>query len=357
MNSLTIFPAMTVVFAITAVFMYALRPLASSIGLIVHPSGRRSQASDVPVIGGVAMFVGVFAGLTLIHGPNAGHFALFVACLALVAISSLDDCFSLPASVRVATQVTAVVIMVYGGGLQLNDIGNPFGTGIISMGGFTLIATVIVAVTTINAYNLVDGVDGLAGSLALIGLSAVVLIGGIGASSTHVALMLAVAIVGFLMFNFPINGKRPLRTFMGDAGSTFLGFAIVWVALSISQESERLVSPVYCLWFAAIPIFDCLTCFVRRSLARKSPLTSARDHFHDALFRGGMGARQVVTVLVGLQLLYTAAAVAAHYSAIPDVAMFATWSVLGLTQRRVIKKVAELYKHRSSQRKHRALAT
>jgi UDP-GlcNAc:undecaprenyl-phosphate GlcNAc-1-phosphate transferase len=210
----------------------------------------------------------------------------------------------------------------------------------------------------INAYNLVDGVDGLAGSLALIGLSAVVFIGGIGASSTHVALMLSVAIVGFLIFNFPMNGKRPLRTFMGDAGSTFLGFAIVWVALSVSQGSERLVSPVYCLWFAAIPIFDCLTCVVRRSLAGKSPLTSSRDHFHDKLFRGGMGVRQVLAVLAGLQLLYAAAAVAAHYSsAIPDVAMFATWSVLGLTQRQVIKKVAELYKHRSSQRKHRALAT
>ena len=85
MNSLNIFPSMTVAFAITSVFMYALRPVAISIGLIDRSSGRRSQMGDVPIIGGVAMFIGVFAGLTLIHGSSAGLFALFVACLALVA--------------------------------------------------------------------------------------------------------------------------------------------------------------------------------------------------------------------------------------------------------------------------------
>ena len=347
---------MTIAFAVTAAFMFVLRPLANSIGLIDHPGGRKAHVGNVPIIGGVAMFFGVFVGLTLIQGPSAELFSLFVACLMLVAIGALDDRFGLPTTVRFTTQIAAALIMVYGGGLQLHDIGDPFGIGVLSLNGFSLIATVIVTVTVINAYNFVDGVDGLAGSLALIGLFAVAIAGGVGASSTAVALMIATAIVGFLVFNFPMNGNRRLRSFMGDAGSTFLGFAIVWVALSVSQGSDGIISPVYCLWFAAIPIFDCMTCFVRRLRRHKSPLTPGRDHFHHVLVRSGMRARQVLAVLVGLQLLYAVTALAGHYAGVPDFVMFAAWAVLGLTQRRVINKVASWYHHLPSQRKRLASA-
>ena len=231
-----------------------------------------------------------------------------------VAIGGLDDRFGLPKTVRFASEIAAVLVMVYGGGLQLHDIGAPFGTGILSMGGFSLIATVVVTVTIINAYNFVDGADGLAGLLVLIGLIAVAIVGGAGASSTAIALLVSTAIVGFLVFNFPMNGNRRLRSFMGDAGSTFLGFAIVWVALSVSQGSDGIISPVYCLWFAAIPIFDCLTRFVRRLVRHVSPLTPGRDHFHHVLYRSGMGVRRVLAVLAGLQLLYAVTALTGRKS-------------------------------------------
>ena len=336
---------MTVAFAVTAAFMFALRPLANSFGLLDHPGGRKAHVGNVPIIGGLAMFIGVFVGLTLIQGPSAELFTLFVACLLLVAIGALDDRFGLPKTVRFAAQVAAALIMVYGSGLQLHDIGDPFGIGVLSLNGFSLIATVIVTVTIINAYNFVDGVDGLAGSLVLIGLMAVAIAGGVGASSTAIALMVATAIVGFLVFNFPMNGNRRLLSFMGDAGSTFLGFVIVWVALSVSQGSERIISPVYCLWFAAIPIFDCVTCFVRRLLHHKSPLMPGRDHFHHALQRGGLNVRQTLGVLVGLQAMYAATALTGHFAGIPDFAMFAGWSILGLSQCCVIRAIAIYHRY------------
>ncbi|MCH7822674.1 MAG: undecaprenyl/decaprenyl-phosphate alpha-N-acetylglucosaminyl 1-phosphate transferase, partial [Proteobacteria bacterium] len=205
----------------------------------------------------------------------------------LVVVGGLDDRFGLPATVRFATEIAAALIMVYAGGLQLHDIGDPFGVGVLSLDGFSLIATVIVTVTIVNAYNFVDGADGLAGLLVLIGLIAVAIVGGAGASSTAIALLASTAIVGFLVFNFPVNGNRRLRSFMGDAGSTFLGFIIVWVALGVSQGPDRFISPVYCLWFAAIPVFDCLTRFVRRLVRHVSPLTPGRDHFHHVLYRSG----------------------------------------------------------------------
>ena len=127
---------------------------------------------------------------------------------------------------------------------------------------------------------------------------------------------------------------------MGDAGSTFLGFTIVWITLGISQGPDRLISPVHCLWFAAIPIFDTFTCFVRRIAAGKSPFKPGRDHFHHTLKNGGMTGRQVLAVLALLQAVYAAAGLIGYYTAIPDVIMFATWSALGVTQRFAIKYAA-----------------
>ena len=230
--------------------------------------------------------------------------------------------------------------MTYGAGLALASIGNPFGLGEILLGPFALLGTLVVAITVVNAYNLVDGADGLAGILASIALIAVAIVGGFGVASTGIALTVLAAILGFLIFNFPVKLNRPVRAFMGDAGSTFLGFTVVWVTMGISQGSEALISPVVGLWFASIPVFDCLTCFVRRSMAGKSPFKPGRDHFHHTLNRGGFHVRQTLAILGGLQALYATVAVFAFLAGVPDVILFAAWAILGLTQLMVIRAIA-----------------
>jgi UDP-GlcNAc:undecaprenyl-phosphate GlcNAc-1-phosphate transferase len=98
------------------------------------------------------------------------------------------------------------------------------------------------------------------------------------------------------------------------------------------------------LWFAAIPIFDCFTCFVRRVLKKKSPFTPGRDHFHHTLKRGGLSIRQTLGILVSLQLLYTTIGLAGHFGGVPDYVMFAAWSVLGVTQRMVLLAIAKFHR-------------
>jgi len=198
----------------------------------------------------------------------------------------------------------------------------------------------MVGVTVINAYNLVDGADGLAGILASIALVAVAVVGGVGVASTGIALTVFAAIVGFLIFNFPVKLNRPVRAFMGDAGSTFLGFTVVWVTMGVSQGPAALISPVVGLWFASIPIYDTLTCLVCRSMTRKSPFKPGRDHFHHILHRGGFGVRQTLGILGGIQALYATIAVVAHFAGVPDVVFFTVWAILGLTQRKVIRTIA-----------------
>jgi UDP-GlcNAc:undecaprenyl-phosphate GlcNAc-1-phosphate transferase len=331
---------MTVAFGVTVAFMFALRPVAQSVGLVDRPGGRKSHSGDVPIIGGIAMFVGMFTGIHILTGIDAAVSSVVIASLILVSIGVTDDKYAVPAPVRFVAQISAVLIMVYGANLALYELGDPFGAGLISLGPFTLIFTMAVALTMINAYNLIDGADGLAGTLALIALLALALISGASSFAGGVSLTICAAIIGYLLFNFPLSWNRSVRSFMGDAGSTLLGFTVVWVALGISQGADRLISPVHCLWFASIPIYDCMTCFVRRSLAGKSPFTPGRDHFHHTLLRGGLKVRQTLALLTGLQALYAGVGLLGHFVGVPDVAMFAAWSVLGLSQRFVIKSIA-----------------
>ena len=286
--------------------------------------------------------------------PNAAYeyLPLFVASSILVLIGLVDDKYNIPATVRMSAQIAVVLVMVYGAGLSLASIGDPFGTGEIAMGRFTLLFTMLVTLTMINAYNLVDGIDGLAGSLALIALVAVSIAAGATHPAMAVALVTVAAIVGFLIFNLPVTWNRQMRCFMGDAGSTLLGFTIVWITLGISQGADRSISPVHALWFASIPVFDLLTCFVRRILKGKSPFTPGRDHFHHTLKRGGFEQRETLIILAALQTVYASIALAAHFASVPDAYLFAAWSVLGLSQSFVIRQIARAKRARTLQSGH-----
>jgi UDP-GlcNAc:undecaprenyl-phosphate GlcNAc-1-phosphate transferase len=305
-----------------------------------RPGGRKSHIGEVPIVGGAAMFIGFLFGSALLPDSVLAEPYLPLAAGLLVVVGVMDDKYALPTSVRFITHITAVLIMVFGGGLYLHDLGSPFGMGVIELGPTALIVTLLVTVAVINAFNMVDGVDGLAGSLASIALVSIAIVGGAESASTDLALIALAAVFAYLIFNFPVQANRGIRSFMGDAGSTLLGFVIVWVTIGVSQGEGRVASPVICLWFASVPIYDLFTCFVRRIANGNSPFKPGRDHFHHTLKRGGLGVRQVLAILAGLQLIYAAIGLIAHFAGASDVVMFASWALLGISQRWIIRKYA-----------------
>jgi UDP-GlcNAc:undecaprenyl-phosphate GlcNAc-1-phosphate transferase len=333
-------PSIAVALIVTIAFMFALRPLAKRVGLVDRPGGRKLHTGDIPIIGGIAMFYGIFSGLSILGLDLNFLLSIVIASFLLVIIGLIDDKYSLPAAARMTTQVAVVLIMIYGADLYLADMGNPFGFGLIMTGPFMLIFTMLVTLTMINAYNMIDGIDGLAGSLTLVALVSVAAVAGINSQAGAVALVIAASTFGFLLFNFPVKWNRPVRSFMGDAGSTMLGFAVVWVTLGVTQGEARVISPVHALWFAAVPIFDCFSCFVRRSLQGKSPFTPGRDHFHHILLRSGFGVRSILGIITLLQVIYAIIGLWGVYAGVPDYIMFAAWSVLGLSQHTIIRGIA-----------------
>ena len=186
-----LFLPLVITFVMTVAFMVALRPLAAGIGLVDLPSSRKRHTGEVPIIGGLAMFIGILSGFVMVGIVTGVSLSLVFSFLLLVMIGAIDDMYGVPAMARVLVQIVSVFIMSYGSSLALASLGDPFGFGEILLGPFALVGTLIVAITVVNAYNLVDGVDGLSGILALVALIAVAIVGGAGAASTLIALIVA----------------------------------------------------------------------------------------------------------------------------------------------------------------------
>ena len=334
---------------LTVLLMLVFRPLAHAIGLVDRPGGRKRHVGEIPIIGGSAMFLGVIVGLVLLPDEGANLYLLITAGFVLVVVGLVDDRFGLPATLRLVAQFVAVLIMVYGADIVMRDIGNPLWIGTIRLGPFALLTTALIFSSVINAYNMIDGLDGLAGSMVMVALIAIAFVSGSGTSTESMALVVAAAVAGYLVFNLPLGERRPYRAFMGDAGSTFLGLCVVWLTVSICQGNDRIISPVHGLWFAALPIFDLFTVFVRRAVSGRSPFGSGRDHFHHILREAGMSVPLVVATLVSLQSLYAAFGVASLRWGIEEPLVFTVWAVLGIGQLWVVRRIGAIYLRATNQ--------
>jgi UDP-GlcNAc:undecaprenyl-phosphate GlcNAc-1-phosphate transferase len=261
-------------------------------------------------------------------------------------VGVIDDRYDIRASVRLAVQVCAALVMMLGGGLYLRDIGDPFGTGLLGLGFLAIPISLVITLTVINAFNFVDVIDGLAASMALIALAAGALASVLPAPAPAVGAMACGAILGFLPFNLPAYRNRHLRTFMGDAGSTLLGFIVVWFTVMISQGEGRALSPVAALWFALIPLSDFFSVVARRMAKGRPPLHPGRDHFHYMLMRAGLSGRQVLAVLVAFGVFYAAVGLIGASLRLPDWTLFAPWIALLGLQTFIIKRLAVYLRYR-----------
>jgi len=336
--------AALIAFLVTALFILALRPVAYSIGLVDRPGGRKGHRGIVPVIGGICMYLGIVAVAPLLTQPIDGQGAFIVAGGLLVLVGALDDGFDIPPAVRLVAQATAALIVCLGAGLVAENLGNILFFGNISLGMFALPFTVLVIISVINAFNMMDGLDGLAGGIGLAALTAgtlAALIFGEGAGASLGVIGIAV-VLSFLLFNFPSIHNRSVRTFMGDAGSTLLGFIVACMGLKLAHGPEPIISPVTALWIAALPIFDLFISFGRRISKGQSPLHPDSEHLHHILFRAGFSVRQVAIIMTALAFLVASTGVLAHRAGVPDGVLFFGLIVVGAIQLWTVRRAWRL---------------
>jgi UDP-GlcNAc:undecaprenyl-phosphate/decaprenyl-phosphate GlcNAc-1-phosphate transferase len=318
---------------VTILFMCALRPVARGLQLIDKPGGRKMHSGDIPVIGGLAMALGVLIA-SVYSGASLQGYSFFVASLLLlVTIGCLDDRYDLPPSVRFLAQMCAALLMVAGAGVSVEDLGTIFFGGVVDLGWFSVPFTVLIVLTAINAFNMFDGSDGVAGSQALVSLLFIGFACLISGSSNFLPIVsgLAGCVLGFLAFNWPSRRTATVRAFMGDAGSTMLGFSLAWISIEVSQAPSRVLSPVVILWVFALPIYDLFSSMVRRMLGGQSPFHGDSAHLHHILKRRwGFSSRRVAQSVLLVAALLAGFGVGGNLAGIPDAWLFVSWLVGGI---------------------------
>jgi UDP-GlcNAc:undecaprenyl-phosphate/decaprenyl-phosphate GlcNAc-1-phosphate transferase len=267
------------------------------------PNERSLHARPVPRSGGLAMMAGILAGFAILQTP----LVVVLPAAALVAISHVDDLRGLPIPVRLGAQIAAAIGFAFG---ALPAVALP-----------TLVLIVIGILWATNLYNFMDGSDGLAGGMTVVGfafLGAGAWMGGDDALSIECAIV-AAAGAAFLIFNFP-----PARLFMGDAGSVPIGFLAAALSLSGWRDGD------WPLWFPAAVfapfIADATLTLLKRILARERFWEAHNKHYYQRLVRLGWGHRGTALAVYALML----ACGATSLWALRQPAYFQLAAVLGL---------------------------
>lgn len=288
--------------------------LARLIGALDEPTEERQiHVASVPRLGGVAVFVPAFAmALVGIHflsdaslqqsGPEL--FGLFVASSAVFVLGLCDDVFKLRPSVKLAVQGAATVVL-YFAGIRIEEITTPFGVWHLpAVVGILLMGFWVVGLT--NGMNLVDGVDGLATGLGIVGAMTIAVLAFLQ-GSLEVALIagtLCGSLVGFLFFNF-----HPATIFLGDSGALTLGFLLAAVPILASQKSTTAVALLVPMIAFGIPIFDTALAIIRRTAQGKRLFEADREHVHHRLLALGLNQRQVALTLYGVSAVLAVMAI------------------------------------------------
>jgi len=316
-------------FFATALMIVLLRPVAISIGLVDIPSERKSHSGNIPLIGGLSIFVGALTALSIHYSFVAGGLAsfsslpaLFCAALVLLAIGAWDDYQELPALARIVAQIIASLIMIYFGGVVLVDLGHlGLSDTVLYLGIFSIPFTVFATLGVINAMNMCDGLDGLSGSLALIALLGFGIANAMWGTPEYQQMLIvfSACVLSFLMFNLRTLWRPKAWVFLGDAGSMLLGIVLAWVAIALSQGEQRVISPAAALWFLMVPIYDAVSMMVRRLLRGRSPFEADREHLHHIFLLAGFSVGETVTLMTGFAIGGVVVGLAGTYFAVPDI--------------------------------------
>lgn len=305
--------------------IYYLRGRSIRWGLVDKPDWRKRHGRAVPLIGGIA----IFASFVLVAGPMTGlsqSGLVFLACGSiLVLIGALDDYFDYPPWARFAVQIAAALGMAVAG-VALYDLGTILPNGeLLVLGALAIPLTVFATVGLINAFNMIDGVDGLAGSLSLVALAALIVLAAVAGQGESLQRLLTLSgcVAAFLVYNLRTPMRRAATAFLGDSGSMFLGFALAWFLINLSQGDARILPPAAALWLVAIPLMDTLYCMLRRLANGHSPFAPDRRHLHHLLLAVGFSVRRAVTLLSGVAAALAAVGVAGALAGWPQFVMVA----------------------------------
>ena len=289
--------------------------LAKKVGAVDIPNDRRVNKKPMPRLGGLAVIAGFLVSMMYlvismsIEGKinfledrlNIELLGILLGMLVLGITCYIDDVKGIKPLTKLAGQTLAAIIVVQSGVL-IDNFTIPFkGNSIVINEVFSYVLTVCWIVGITNAINLIDGLDGLSSGITLISCISLLIIFALNESPLIAIILitaLAGSIVGFLPYNF-----NPAKTFIGDVGSNFMGFALSVISIlgvAKTYTAIVLIAPIIVL---ALPIFDTLWAIVRRIIKTKSikgVFKADKGHLHHKLMAKGFSQKQSVLILYGI---------------------------------------------------------
>ena len=284
--------------------------LAAKIGAIDVPKDkRRIHKKPTPLIGGLAIFLGFLAATLSFGNVDKEFIGMIAGAIIMVVLGIFDDKYNLPAKFKFIIQIMAAAIPVILG-VKIERIIFPFAehTGItgIEFGWLSYPITILWIVGLTNAVNLIDGLDGLAAGVSAIASFSVFCValiqGEIGIAILTAALV--GSCFGFLPYNF-----NPASIFMGDTGSTFLGYVMAVISVMGLFKIHAIISFAVPFIAFGIPIFDTSFAILRRIKEHRSIMSPDRGHLHHRLIDSGLSQKQAVLAIYAICLVLGAVAV------------------------------------------------
>jgi len=277
--------------------------MARTYGLTDTPDSRKQHSGAVPLTGGVAIFLTILLGNIVFNIPPYSNNMMIIA-IVLFMLGVLDDYRHINATVRLLLQYGSGIALATFGGIAIVNSGNLLAMGDIPLLLLAIPLTALAVAGLSNAYNMIDGIDGLAASTILLPL---LVLYGLAVAQDHSmapALQLMVLpLMVFLIFNLGPNNRLLPKIFLGDGGSITLGFLVAASLVYFSQGGNTLIKPVTALWLVTLPLMDMIATMLRRWRRGHKLMDADRSHLHHTLMSMGLSPRQTLVALVGYATL------------------------------------------------------
>lgn len=317
-------------FAAVAVMLPLVRKLAIHFDFVDRPGGRKRHEDDVPPVGGLVIFP-VFVILSFFCGIDFSLYGPFFLALALLLVTgALDDWKEVPAWIKFAVQFVAAILIVVPGQARIVVLGDLFGFGPFGLNFMAVPFSVVATVLLINAVNMMDGLDGLAGGkgfIVMVWLAIACVVAGAFAPLALVVILLG-ALGGFLLYNMRHPLRRRANVFLGDSGSMALGLSFAWFTITLAGGKDFVIAPISVAWLLALPIFDTCGQFARRVSQGRHPFDADHDHFHHHFIYAGFSVGQATALILGISFFTGLVGIGGLWLGLPEAALTYPWTLL-----------------------------
>ena len=270
--------------------------------LIDFPNFRKIHFQPVPLVGGLAIYFNLIFFVTFLEFDPQIEFIVIASSL-LLFLGILDDLFNLSVVVRLFAQffITLFVVIF---SIRIVDLSDYFSIPFLDIEIVSIFLTVIAIMSLTNAINFIDGIDGLSSGIIFIVFFSLILASNFFLTSINynILIILCSSLFIFWIFNLSLFGLN--KIFLGDSGSTFLGFITSCFLIYYSQSHNKFIDSLLVIWFVALPIFDIFSITIRRVLNGSSPFKPDKKHIHHLLLENNLSTFNTLIILLFLSIFF-----------------------------------------------------